>query len=69
MKTVHYKGFDFEYELDYQPAEPQTLGQKKINILKNILEVSIKRIYSLNQKIIIITKSEKFIYYDKARNY
>jgi hypothetical protein len=25
MKTVHYKGFDFEYELDYQPAERQTL--------------------------------------------
>ena len=25
MKTVHYKGFDFEYELDYQPAEAQTL--------------------------------------------
>jgi hypothetical protein len=22
---VHYKGFDFEYELDYQPAEGQTL--------------------------------------------
>jgi hypothetical protein len=25
MKTVHYKGFDFEYELDYQPEELQTL--------------------------------------------
>jgi hypothetical protein len=25
MRTVHYKGFDFEYELNYQPAERQTL--------------------------------------------
>jgi hypothetical protein len=25
METVHYKGFDFEYKLHYQPAERQTL--------------------------------------------
>lgn len=25
METVHYKGFDFEYRLYYQPAERQSL--------------------------------------------
>ena len=25
MNTINYRGFDFEFELDYQPAERQTL--------------------------------------------
>jgi hypothetical protein len=25
MKKINYKGFQFEYKLDYQPAEPRTL--------------------------------------------
>ena len=25
MNTINYKGFDFQYKLDYQPAERQTL--------------------------------------------
>ena len=24
MNTINYKGFQFEYKLNYQPAEPQT---------------------------------------------
>lgn len=25
MNTINYKGFQFEYKLDYQPSETQTL--------------------------------------------
>ena len=64
MQTVHYKGFDFEYRLYYQPAERQSLEHPSCEEEFEITNITLNGIDASKLLENQIEEFEKFIIND-----
>jgi hypothetical protein len=68
MNTINYKGFQFEYEVDYQPAERQTLEYPGCDEYYEIYNITLNGIDASELLENQIEEFEEFII-NKLKNY